>query len=424
MGEERIIPPPPPARHREGQILGEIPDTLGLVLWQYLRHLRDWADASPEERSALFSAATPLWVAAKRKEARALAGELADVLGLFASLVDGPTAVSPAAVAAGCVRVVEWALARDHVQTAIEWAELSALVDPENPALANLAGRVTRNADLYDRSEAWFRRGIGYARLIDDKVELTRGHLGYGTLCKLLGRVRCARRHLNSGSQLARKHGPPWLAAGVQHDLLALLTLWGQYTDAEQRARRALALYPKNHPRLPLFAADVALLLVLERRFTAAVRVLRGALRLIREPAPRAVVLALTARALSGAKRYHEAEHCRRRALGLLKRHHRVEAATRWHLAEALRLAQQWETAGEEAQAALERAVGDNDREAERVVRRTLRNIETCRTAAARGLGEDPERRELVEMLCVRLSEWAPRRARPSRPPWGSDWAA
>lgn len=424
MGEERIIPPPPPARLREGEILGEIPDTLGLVLWQYLRHLRDWADASPEARIALFSPATPLWVAAKRKEARALAGQLGDVLGLFASLVDEPTAVPSSAVADACVRVVEWALARDHVQTAVEWAEVAALVEPENPGLANLAGRVTRNADLYDRSEAWFRRGIGYARLMDDKVELTRAHLGYGTLCKLLGRVRGARRHLNSGSQLARKHGPPWLAAGAQHDLLTVLTLWGLYTDAEQRARRALALYPKSHPRLPLFAADVALLLVLERRFAAAVRVLRGVLRLIREPAPRAVVLALTARALAGADRVQEAEHCRRRALGLLKGHRRVEAATRWHLAEALRLAQHWDAAGDEARAALECAVSENDREAERMVRRTLRTIESRRTAGARGLGNDPERRAFVETLCVRLTEWAPRRARPSRPPWGSDWAA
>lgn len=424
MGEERIIPPPPPARQREGEILGEIPDTLGLVLWQYLRHLRDWADASPEARIALFSSATPLWVAAKRKEARALAGELTEALGVFASLVDGPTAVSASAVADACVRVVEWALARDHVQTAVEWAEVAALIDPENPGLANLAGRVTRNADLYDRSEAWFRRGIGYARLMDDKVELTRAHLGYGTLCKLLGRVRCARRHLNSGSQLARKHGPPWLAAGAQHDLLTVLTLWGLYTDAEQRARRALALYPKSHPRLPLFAADVALLLVLERRFAAAVRVLRGVLRLIREPAPRAVVLALTARALAGADRVQEAEHCRRRALGLLKGHSRVEAATRWHLAEALRLAQHWDAAGDEARAALECALSENDREAERMVRRTLRTIESRRTAGGRGLGDDPERRAFVETLCVRLTEWAPRRARPSRPPWGSDWAA
>jgi tetratricopeptide (TPR) repeat protein len=424
MGEERIIPPPPPARLREGDILGEIPDTLGLVLWQYLRHLRDWADASPEARIALFSPATPLWVAAKRKEARALAGELSEALGVFASLVDGPTAVSASAAADACVRVVEWALARDHVQTAVEWAEMAALIDPENPGLANLAGRVTRNADLYDRSEAWFRRGIGYARLMDDKVELTRAHLGYGTLCKLLGRVRCARRHLNSGSQLARKHGPPWLAAGAQHDLLTVLTLWGLYADAEQRAHRALALYPKSHPRIPLFAADAALLLVLERRFSAAARVLSGVLRLIREPAPRGVVLALTARALAGAGRADEAESCRRRALKLLEKHRRLEPVTRWHLADALRLSQQWEAARAEATIALERAMADNDREIERLARRTLRNVEAHRAAAPRGLGTDPERRAFVETLCARLAEWAPRRARPSRPPWGSDWAA
>lgn len=424
MGEERIIPPPPPPRHREGEILSECPDTVGLVLWQSVRHLRDWAESDPDARAALFNPATPLWVAAKRRDACAAAPELAEAIQRFAGLVQHPAEASPAALGNACVRVVEWALARDHVQTAIEWAEAAAMVDPESPGLANLAGRVTRDADLYDRSEAWFRRGIGYARLNDDKVELTRAHLGYGTLCRQLGRVRCARRHLNSGSQLARKHGPPWLAAGAQHDVSALLTLRGQYVDAERHARRALALYPKNHSRLPLFAADVAVLLVLERRFAPAVRVLGAALRLIQEPGPRTVVLAVMARALAGAGRLHDSETFRGRALRLFNKHRRLEPGMRWHLADALRLSEQWDAAREEAQAAVERAIEENDREVERLAKRTLRQVESRETGAPRGLGQDPERRAFVEMLYVRLTEWAPRRARPSRPPWGSDWAA
>src|SRR5215218_1018950 len=171
MGEERLILPPPQQRRRESEILKELPNVLGLVLWQDVRHLDTWAasstavqlrilstdggrhshGASAGERESplssgvssaagLFNPSPPEWVLAKRREASASCPELAPALAAFRALVAAPLAVRRSAVAEACRQVVEWALAHEHVQTAIEFAEAAARVDPESPAMANLAG--------------------------------------------------------------------------------------------------------------------------------------------------------------------------------------------------------------------------------------------------------------------------------------------
>src|SRR5688500_6118691 len=155
MGEERLILPPPLQRRRESEILNEIPNVLGLVLWQDVRHLHTWVEVAEAARSPrrvpstpsprdFFNASPPAWVIAKRRDARAQCVELAGALDEFWSVVSAPLSADRAAVADGCRQVVEWALAHEHTQTAIEFAEAAARVAPEDPGIANLAGRVTR----------------------------------------------------------------------------------------------------------------------------------------------------------------------------------------------------------------------------------------------------------------------------------------
>lgn len=423
MGEERIIPPPPRTRHREGEILDEVPPALGIVLWQDVRHLRDWAESSQAARAGLFNPDPPLRVLAKRKEARACVPELADALNTFSNLRCAPLTADGFLLGEACAAVATWALEHTYAQTAIEFAEAAALVAPQSPAFANLAGRITRGANEFDRSEIWFQRAIGYARDQNDKIELTRAHLGYGTLCKELGRVSGARTHLNSGSGLARKYGPPSLAAEAQHDLCALMIVRGRFREARTRAQRALRLYPKTHPRLPFFAADVALLFVLERRFRTAANVLRGTLRIVTQPTPRSVILALTARAAAGAGRTDEATVLRRRALKLVEKNSALEGVARWHVADSYRLIGEFETAEREAQRVLEMATAQDDRELARLTHILLKLIRRHAPARPKST-EDVELREFVQLLLTRLNEWVPRRARSSSGPWGAEWVA
>ena len=418
MGE-RIILPPPMARHREAGILSELPDALGLVLWQDVRHLRDWAESTPEVRARLYCAPTAR-VLVKRRDARLCAGELMRALDTFAAMKEDPRSADPVALGAACTQVVEWALEREHTQTAIEFAEAGAICHPMDPKLANVAGRLTREANEYERSEVWFTRGIGIAREQENTIEQFWGHVGYGKLCKELGRIKDARRHLNRASRLAWREGPPTLAASAQHDICALLMVRGQLTEAAERARSALQWYPKSDPRLPFFAADVALMLVLGRHYSAATRLLRPVIRVVQQPSARAVILALTARAFAGAGASEEAALSRKRALKLLDEHPAVEGVVRWHLADAYRLAGNWEGARAEAEAALSVATDQNDGETARLTRTLLRLIAERKPAPPRSTSG---LRDLVVELSERVSRWAPRRGRQPGP-WGLNRAA
>lgn len=418
MGE-RIIPPPPVARHREAEILEELPNPAGLVLWQDVRHLRDWAESAHEVRGGLFHPATAK-VLTKRREARACAEALTGPLETFAAMKANPLDADPAELGAACEQVVEWALEREHPQTAIEFAEAAAILYPRNPKLANVAGRVTREANEFDRSEVWFGRGIGIAREQDNTVEQFWGHVGYGKLCKEQGRVRDAGRHLNRASQLAWKGGPPSLAASAQHDICALLMVRGHLSEAAEHARSALLWYPKSDPRLPFFAADVALMLVFGRRYAAAARLLRLVLRTVQQRSARAVILALTARAFAGAGEAEESAVMRKRALKLVSEHPGVEGVTRWHLADAYRLAGDWDAAQAEAETALSIATAQDDRETERMTRILLGLIARRKSAPPRGAGE---LREFVLQLTERVARWSPRRGRQPGP-WGLNRAA
>jgi tetratricopeptide (TPR) repeat protein len=418
MGE-RIVPPPPMARHREACILSELPNALGLVLWQEVRHLHDWAESTPEMRGKLFRAPTA-HVLVKRRDARLYAGELAGALETFAAMKEDPRRADPTAIGVACAQVADWALERDHSQTAIEFAEAAAICDPVNPKFANVAGRLTREANEYERSEIWFTRGIGIAREQGNTVEQFWGCVGYGKLCKELGRVTDARKHLNRASRLAWKEGPPTLAASAQHDICALLMVRGRLDEAAERARSALEWYPKSDPRLPFFAADVALMLVLGRRYTAAARVLRPVLRVVQQPSARAVIVALTARAFAGAGGCEEAALFRKRALKLLEKHPAVEGVVRWHLADAYRLAGNWDAAQAEGEAALSVAIQQNDRETARLTRTLLRLVAERKQAPPRSTSE---LRDFVAELTERVIRWAPRRGRQPGP-WGLNRAA
>jgi tetratricopeptide (TPR) repeat protein len=419
MGEERIIPGPPRYLHREGEILNELPNALGLVLWQDLRHLRDWTDSPSEVRSRLFNPPT-VEVHAKRRDARACAAELITALDTFASLKANPLTANPRDIGRACEQVVSWALEHEHTRIAIEWAEVAALVEPTNPKSANVAGRVTRNANEYDRSEIWFKRGIGLARAQGNTIEKFWGHVGYGKLYKELGRVKDARKHLNRASRLAWKAGPPTLAASAQHDICALLMVRGYLSEAAQHARLALHWYPQSDPRLPFFGADIALMLVLSRRYAPAARVLRPVLRAVQQPSARAVIFALAARAFAGAGEAEEAAVMRKRALKLLYKHPSLEAIARWHLADAFRLAGNWEGAQAEAESALAIATAQNDGETARM-NRMLLDLITRRQPAPPRRADDV--RDFVRELSERVARWSPRRGRQPGP-WGVGRAA
>ncbi|MBW3655888.1 MAG: hypothetical protein KY444_07255 [Gemmatimonadetes bacterium] len=309
------------------------------------------------------------------------------------------------------------------MQTAIEFAEAAALLDHRNPGMANLAGRVTRNAGESLRAETWFKRGIAFSREQDNPIELTRGHLGYGILCQNLGRVRCAMRHFNIGARKARKVGLEWLAAEVQHDMTLLLTIRGRFAEAEKHGRLALRWYGKRHARFPFFAADIALLMVLERNYAIAARLAKGVLRHVSDPASRSVVLALYARALAGAGAANELDWLRRRVLRITGQYREREAVAFWHLGHAERITGDWDAAERSATRALELSSARGDAETAALSAQLLAAVRERRPAPPpSGRRRDHEFQAFIEVLSGRLAGWTPDQRQPSALRAG--WAA
>ena len=438
MGAKKKIPSPPSRRRHEVEILGleiikENPhQVLGAVLWQDLRHLRDWDDARPYEdgdisvpdsRGALFHANSPTWVLAKRSEAVTLAPELADALALFKALRSAPLKVDERRTADACEEVCKWAQVHKLTETAIQFAEAAAVVDRQSARRAVLAGKLTREAGDFPRAEVWFERGIGLGRRSGSWPEYIRGHLGMGIMFMNLGRVTRARRHFDTASAVAMREGHEKIAAEAQHDLFHFMTIQERYTEGELHARRALAWYPKHHERFPFFVADVAFLFVCRRRFGAAVHLLRGFVRTVKPP-HNVLGLSLLVRALASAGQLREFRQRRERLLRLLSTHKEYESAARWNLAEGERAAEMWEAATINAQLALDLANARSDRETAAFAQRLLRELD-ARVRAPEAIRQtDAASRDLVQTLLGRLAEWSPtRRGRsPSRPK--EDWAA
>ena len=386
--------------------------------------MRDWSESQPASRRALFPSTPTSSVLEKRRHALASpSAPPAEALQTIWSAKGSPLVADARSLGHACFELARWAERREHRKTAMEWAEIAAAIDPENPKFSNLAGRLNRNENEYERAEIWFKRGVAFARDQDDKVELIRAHLGYGRLCTELGRLRDASTHLNTGSRLAKQYGPPSLAAEAQHDLCALLISHGQYEEAERRARRALRLYGKTHRRLPYFGGDVALLFVLEGDYLNAARILPTVVRLIQQPSVRTAMVALNARALAGAGRIDDAVVARTRASKMLAKHDGLEPLARWHLADSARLAGDWSRADAEAVRALEAATIAKDRETATHIARLLDLIRNRAPALPRPIRSDEDFRPFVRLLRERLSTWSPRRARAWRPPW-NEWAA
>jgi hypothetical protein len=423
MGDRQIVPEPPVRPRTENRILSEAPPDLAVVLWQYVRHLRDWIDALPSERRALFHVAPARWVLEKRQHARTISGELVDDLMCIEAVLESPLTVEVRQLAGACERVAQWADTQGYRETGIQFAELAALADPEEPRRANLVGRLTRNASEYASAELWLERGIGLARRRADWVEYTRGHLGAGILCMWSGCESRARQHFNTASSIAMREGHEWLAAEAQHDLFHFMTIRGQYVDAEMHARRALAWYPKHHHRFPFFAADVAYLLVCQRHYSAAVTVLRCFVQLV-QPPQNVLGFSLFVRALASAGLVEEFERTREQLFNLLQHHGEHEAGARWHLAYGERAVGSWDSARTNALKAVDLARLQRDHEMEQLALTVLAEVNAGEPPRPELRRNDRKFKELVDTLTTRLSNWSPTRRGRSRSLSRADWAA
>ncbi|HEY7766581.1 tetratricopeptide repeat protein, partial [Longimicrobium sp.] len=393
-----------------------------LVLWQGIRHVRAWLQTPVPRRAELFHPHPRLAAESRLRDARAAAPELRAALDGLLSITRSPLTAAGREVAAACAEIARWAERNGHAQTAILFAEAAAVLDGSDAAFANHAGRLTRNAGEFARADLWFQRAIGLARGADASVEYTRAQLGYGRLWHTLGDVERARKHYNRGSVAAMRQGLEWLAAEAQHDIFTLLTESHLFGDAGLHAWRALTWYPKHHPRLPLFVADVGYLLICTRHYSAA-SLLRQVTSVTND-GQRAVTAALYLRARTSSGRTGFFRQGRRRLISVLSERPECLGPGLIHLAEAARAGGDWLLASEDATAACKLARSRHDAILEEAARAVLQKV------GAR-MGVEPEIdpdahafRELITAATARLSRWDPSRQRESRSALRREWVA
>jgi tetratricopeptide (TPR) repeat protein len=423
MGERHALPQHPAWRRAEVHIFDEVPEALALVLWQGLRHVRVWWQTPAPRRAELFHAHPRLSAESRLRDARAADPELRAPLDGLLAVTRSPLAAADRDVAAACAEIARWAERHGHVQTAILFAEAAAVLDGSDPALANHAGRLTRNAGEFARADLWFQRAIGLARSADASVEYTRAQLGYGRLWHTLGDVERARKHYNRGSVAAMRQGLEWLAAEAQHDIFALMFESGMFDQAELYARRALRFYPKQHERLPVFAADFGYLLVATRHHRAAVPLLREAVRKASGGGARLVVAALYARALAGNGQLRTMRPIRRRLLDAA-RHSEVLPAVLVHVAEGARFTEEWDLALTDAATALDIAGHFGDTGLQRLARDLIQAVAQRPSTPAEAAPLDPVTAEFLVQITERLRGWTAARVRRSRSAVRNDWVA
>ena len=148
-------------------MMRELPSEYAIAVWHSLRSVLAWADAAPEERGQLWcEGAMERWEedllrasydAALRLPLAALAGELAR----------GEEG-RPERLAKTCLCVTDWALPHRAVETALAFAEASALVWPLHPRYALIAGLLHRTHGRHGVGRAWLRHAARVAARCGD----------------------------------------------------------------------------------------------------------------------------------------------------------------------------------------------------------------------------------------------------------------
>jgi len=402
-----IMPAPRPQGWRvELAALEQAGGDLALVLWRVLRRVREWAEHPAETRSEVFRFA-PDHASARLTLEGEREPELVEAFATVASLLREPESVPARRLAEACHRVYAWAERRSLVEVAMLFAEATALVEPENPAWANDAGRLCRRAARDDRSVSWFHRAYGLAARTKEQPEMIRALLGYGTLMKDAGEYDEARRHYEKAATRARYTGRRRQAAEAHHDLLAIAAETGACAEGERHARRALELYPIHHPAVPALAHDWAFLLVRSRYYSLALPLVEAVLPRILLPEVQTVVWGTVARAAAGAGRRDRFEEAECRVARLIELHEEFAPSALNGLAQGSWAFGRWAEAEGYAARALETARMRRDGGEERMPRDLLRGIRAREAPPREEQAQNRERVEaLVSRFLARLERW------------------
>ena len=262
-------------------------------------------------------------------------------------------------LARACRVIAGWAEDRSCFVTAVGFAEVAAHLVPDDPELANRAGRACRRAGERARAELWYERGFGLARRRGDVLQYVKGHLGYGSIFRDRGDYGNALRWIKRAGISARKAGHREAGAEAMHDAFALAYLQEDFGRAASLIRRAARIYPVHARRVPYFAADLALLLSRRGLYGMALELLQVVQTHLTAPVDCLQVWGLVAFASGGAGDREAYETALRHIHQMADLYRESSAGSLAYAAAGAHLLKDWELAESLIEESTVRATGD-----------------------------------------------------------------
>lgn len=227
------------------EILREVDGELGPMLLLACYNVRLAAEADPDLRPSLFGRRIAV------DATRCAPLEILEASEVLARLVSSRGDVPDRELADACRAIAEWAEAHSRSITAIAYAEAAARLLPDDPEMANLAGRACRRGGERQRAELWYERGAGLARRVGNTLEQVNGWLGFGNLYRDEGDFGRAFVWIRRAGRTARRGGLRESAGEALHDAFFVSYLNENLPRAAVWAERAARIYPVHADRLP-----------------------------------------------------------------------------------------------------------------------------------------------------------------------------
>ncbi|MEW5929499.1 MAG: hypothetical protein AB1941_18750 [Gemmatimonadota bacterium] len=379
-GRHSAIPPMPKDPRRELDLLRDDTGPLGFLLWRIISDVLLWTACPPENRAGLFRDA-PEGRGEALAYATLAAPELLEPLRTLMTVSVTPEFANASAVAEACARVVEWAEAREMKETAVQFAEAAARIEPEVSARAYTPGRLCRRLGAHHRSAMWYWRAARLARrahklgVKGSEIDFANAHLGLGNLELDGGHYIAAERHYWKVIHAALRVGRQSLAGAGHHALIHLTTTTHHIAEAQNHARLAVSLYPAGHPRFPALAHDVAFLWMWQGYFSSALVVFEKILPWAEKQPERILALANLARCAAAVKDHIRYERAATQVITLAAVDNEFSDTSIYHLAEGARSFWDWSRAEFLAFRALTLAQNNNNQPLVALARSTLEAV-------------------------------------------------
>lgn len=299
--------PSAPATFDGADILGELPDDGGMLLWQIFRDVLLWAGECSAAGSAELFAPEARTRRQAAIDASALEEPVRDAVREIVAVLhsDGAHPASVHTLTTRCRDLAVWAAARHSGATAIAFARASAAPREDDAAPALFVGQLAARFRRRTMARTWFRRAVALARQQGDWRTYAIASVELGRAALAAGKTEEARALFQLAARVGKRNGLR-VARGLAHHGHGLAyEAEGCLDNAEKHLKVALRLLGKvEHPRVPAIRHDLAGLLLCRgdgEASSAALRILSALLPHRTQPGERIATLFMMIRAAAGA---------------------------------------------------------------------------------------------------------------------------